>query len=123
MTVPHAAPSGTTRLSAKAAAVMRAAIRLAGGREVCFAGTPDETGIVVQARTVARGDAQSVLAMPGFAEAGEILLHNHPSGYLEPSRADMDVAANLYEQGIGFGIVDNRSEERRVGKEWRTRGA
>jgi ATP-dependent DNA helicase DinG len=107
MTVPYAAPSGTTRLSAKAAAVMRAAIRLAGGREVCFAGTLDETGIVVQARTVARGDARSVLALPGFAEQGEILLHNHPSGLLEPSRADMEVAANLYEQGIGFGIVDN----------------
>lgn len=86
---------------------MRAAIRLAGGREVCFAGTPDETGVVVQARTVARGDARSVLALPGFAEAGEILLHNHPSGLLEPSRADMEVAAGLYEQGIGFGIVDN----------------
>lgn len=86
---------------------MRAAIRLAGGREVCFAGTLDEAGIVVSARTVARGDATSVLALPGFAEAGEILLHNHPSGLLEPSRADMEVAARLYEQGIGFGIVDN----------------
>lgn len=107
MTVPYAAPAGTTRLSAQAAAVMRATIRLAGGREVCFAGTVDDDGVVVQARTVARGDSTSVLALPGFAEPGEILLHNHPSGLLEPSNADLEVAARIHENGVGFGIVDN----------------
>src|SRR5690606_11573747 len=49
----------------------------------------------------------SVLALPGFAEPGEILLHNHPSGLLEPSQADMEVAARIHENGVGFGIVDN----------------
>lgn len=86
---------------------MRAAIRLAGGREVCFVGTMDADGTVKSARTVARGDSRSVLALPGFAAAGEMLLHNHPSGWLEPSSADLEVAARIYEQGVGFGIVDN----------------
>ena len=86
---------------------MRAAIRLAGGREVCFVGTLDADGAVRTARTVARGDSRSVLALPGFAKAGEILLHNHPSGVLEPSTADMEVAVRMFEQGVGFGIVDN----------------
>ena len=86
---------------------MRAAIRLAGGREVCFVCTLDEEGVVQTARVVARGDVGSLLALPGFARRGEMLLHNHPSGLLEPSGADYDVAARMHDEGIGFGIVDN----------------
>src|SRR3989449_4124288 len=36
-----------------------------------------------------------------------MLLHNHPSGVLEPSGADLAVAARLHDGGVGFGIVDN----------------
>ena len=86
---------------------MRAAIRLAGGREVCFVCTLDGEGIVQTARVVARGDVGSVLALPGFARRGEMLLHNHPSGLLEPSGADYDVAARMHDEGVGFGIIDN----------------
>ncbi len=100
----------TTRLHAKAAAAIRAAIRLAGGNEVCFACGLDEEGLVVTARVASRGDVTSVLALPGFAERGEMLVHNHPSGVLEPSEADMQVAARIYDDGIGFGIVDNDAE-------------
>ena len=90
---------------------MRGAIRLAGGREVCFAATMDERGVVRTARVLTRGDAVSVLALPGAAARGEIVLHNHPSGNLEPSRADIDVAARLHDDGIGFGIIDNEARE------------
>jgi len=86
---------------------MRAAIRLAGGREVCFVCTLDEDGVVQTARVVARGDVGSVLALPGFARRGEMLVHNHPSGLLEPSGADYDVAARMHDDGIGFAIIDN----------------
>ncbi len=86
---------------------MRAAIALAGGREVCFAAALDERGIVQTVRPVARGDASCVLALPGFAARGEMLLHNHPSGLLEPSEADLAVAARLHDDGIGFAICDN----------------
>ena len=89
---------------------MRAAIRLAGGREVCFACAADDDGGIVTARVVARGDPVSVLALPGFAERGEMLVHNHPSGLLEPSEPDLQVAARIYEDGIGFGIIDNAAE-------------
>jgi len=99
--------AGEARLGARAADAMRAAIRLAGGREVCFVGTMDGDGIVQAARAVARGDARSVLALPGFAKRGEVLVHNHPSGLLEPSSADLEVAARLHDDGIGFAIVDN----------------
>ncbi|GLC26380.1 helicase C-terminal domain-containing protein [Roseisolibacter agri] len=103
--------SSDGRLSRPAAAAIRAAIALAGGREVCFACTLDEGGVVRSARVVARGDIKSVLALPGFAERGEMLVHNHPSGLLEPSGADLAVASRVYENGVGFGIVDNAATE------------
>ena len=90
---------------------MRAAIRLAGGREVCFVARLDEEGVVRTVRVVSRGDARSVLALPGVAQRGEMLLHNHPSGNLEPSPADLEVAARLHDDGVGFGIVDNDASE------------
>jgi len=90
---------------------MRAAIALTGGREVCFVCGVDDDGVVCSARVAARGDVRSVLALPGFAERGEMLVHNHPSGLLEPSNADMEVAARIYPNGVGFGIVDNDATE------------
>src|SRR5688572_11418466 len=90
---------------------MRAAIRLTGGREVCFVCTLDEDSVVRTARVVARGDVESVLALPGFAQRGEMLVHNHPSGVLEPSDADYEVAARIHEEGVGFGIIDNDARE------------
>jgi ATP-dependent DNA helicase DinG len=100
-----------SRLAPSAAAGMRTAIRLAGGREVCFVATVDDEGIVRTARVVARGDVQSVLALPAVAERGEMLLHNHPSGVLEPSDADLVVATRMHDGGIGFGIIDNDASE------------
>lgn len=104
-------PSTDGRLSSGAAKAIRAAVRLAGGREVCFACTVDEEGVVQTARVVARGDVTSVLALPGFAQRGEMLVHNHPSGLLEPSGPDLDVAARVHDEGVGFGIVDNDASE------------
>ncbi|MEO6445647.1 MAG: JAB domain-containing protein, partial [Gemmatimonadaceae bacterium] len=94
-------------LAPNAAAAVRAAIRLAGGREVCFVCQVDEEGTILSARVVARGDVRSVLALPGFAQRGELLLHNHPSGNLEPSGPDLDIAARMHDAGVGFAIVDN----------------
>lgn len=112
-----AAPSATAvettsaRLAPRAAAAIRAAIRLAGGREVCFVSQVDEEGTLTSARVVSRGDVESVLALPGFAQRGEMLVHNHPSGLLEPSRPDLEIAARMHDDGIGFAIVDNAASE------------
>jgi ATP-dependent DNA helicase DinG len=40
-----------------------------------------------------------------------MLLHNHPSGVLEPSVADLNVAAQLHDAGVGFGILNNSATE------------
>jgi ATP-dependent DNA helicase DinG len=88
---------------------MRTAISLAGGNEVCFACQVGPDGVIVGARPVARGDVSCVLALPGFAQRGEMLVHNHPSGVLEPSGPDLEIAARVHGDGIGFGIIDNQA--------------
>ncbi len=95
------------RIVTAAAAAMRVAIRLAGGREVCFVCALNPDGQLVSARAIARGTAGQVLALPGVAQRGEMLVHNHPTGWLEPSDADLNIAARLHDDGIGFGIIDN----------------
>ena len=64
---------------------------------------------IIEPRAVARGNHQAVLAAARDAEQGEILLHNHPSGSLEPSDADLALAARIYEEGLGTGIIDNQA--------------
>lgn len=93
------------------AKAMRATIALAGGNEVCFACQVGPDGAITGARPVARGDVSSVLALPGFAQRGEMLVHNHPSGVLEPSGPDLEIAARVHGDGIGFGIINNTATE------------
>src|ERR1043166_8694642 len=97
----------SSRLSPTVTTILAREIAAAGGREVCFVGTVDEAGVVTAARPVARGTVEEVLALPGIADRGEIVLHNHPSGWLEPPPADLSIAARLHHAGIGFGIVNN----------------
>ena len=95
------------RLSAAARVLLQEEIAAAHGREVSFVVRADPNGTLTDARVVARGTIDAVLALPGAATRGEMLLHNHPSGFLEPSGADLHVAARLHDEGVGFGIVDN----------------
>jgi ATP-dependent DNA helicase DinG len=95
------------RLASSVRDLLRSEIAAAHGREVSFVVRPDPNGMIVQARVVARGTVDAVLALPGVAERGDMLLHNHPSGVLDPSGADLAVAARLHDGGVGFGIVDN----------------
>jgi len=96
-------------LSPRAAALIRGEIQRAGGREVTFLAEVDGDRAVVNARAVARGNRSAVLAVSREAPRGSIMLHNHPSGILEPSEADLAVAASLYEEGLGAAIVDNEA--------------
>jgi len=100
-------PSSTERLSLEVRDLLATEIATAGGREVSFVAEVDRDGVVIGARAVARGTVDMVLALPGVAARGQMLLHNHPSGYLEPSGADLHVAARLHDGGVGFGIIDN----------------
>ncbi len=90
---------------------IRAEIERAGGREVCFLADVDERRVVLEPRAVSRGNFEAVLAAAKDAREGGVMLHNHPSGTLEPSDADLGVAAALYEQGLGTAILDNTATE------------
>ena len=95
------------RLTAAARTLLQEEIAAAHGREVSFVVRADQNGTLSDARVVARGTIDAVLALPGVAQKGEMLLHNHPSGFLERSGADLHVAARLHDEGVGFGIVNN----------------
>jgi ATP-dependent DNA helicase DinG len=101
----------TLALSQAVAERIRAEISQAKGNEVCFVASIDDDGNVVEARAVARGHRAAVLAAVKDAHPGQIIMHNHPSGQLDPSNADLEVAARLYEAGLGFAIVDNDARE------------
>ena len=109
MTPERSGPRPDLVLAPEAARHMREQIARAGGREVSFLATVSPERVIVDPRTVARGNRAAVLAAAGDARTGEIMLHNHPSGLLEPSDADLHVAARLHEQGVGSAIVDNRA--------------
>ncbi len=95
------------RIAPGVRAYLAGEIAEAGGREVSFVAQVDRDGVVTAARAVARGTVDMVLALPGVAQRGEMLLHNHPSGRLDPSGPDLNVAARLHDGGVGFGIIDN----------------
>src|SRR5690606_28646392 len=96
-----------SRVAPDVVAYLAAQIHAAGGREVCFVADVDGEGRITAARAVARGTPEQVLALPGVAERGQMLLHNPPGGWLEPSGADLDIAARLHDGGVGFGILSN----------------
>ncbi len=96
-----------TQFTSDCRALMRHEIAAAGGNEVFFIGRTDVDGIVCEAETIARGSKVAVPAIITRASGGDVVIHNHPSGDLTPSNADMDIASVCGNQGIGFAIIDN----------------
>jgi ATP-dependent DNA helicase DinG len=97
------------RLSPEASQAIASEIAKARGREVCFLATVTPDRWVVEPRAVARGNTEAVLAVARGAEEGGLMIHNHPSGELAPSDADLSVAARLFEEGLGTAITDNEA--------------
>ena len=89
---------------------LRAAINDADGNEVFFLGRTDEARLVVEVEPLARGNRDAVAAIMIAASFGDVVIHNHPSGQLTPSQADIEIASLLGNQGVGFYIVDNSGE-------------
>jgi ATP-dependent DNA helicase DinG len=89
---------------------MREEIADAEGNEIFFLGRTDEAKVVVEVEALARGNRDMVAAILIAASFGDVVIHNHPSGRLTPSRADLEIASVLGNQGVGFYITDNRVE-------------
>jgi len=96
-----------TRFSPEARDKLREAIFSMEGREVFAIGALDAAGIVQTVEVVARGTEGAVAAPFRYRARAQVLIHNHPSGTLFPSEADIAVAAEAGTEGIGSYIVDN----------------
>ncbi|MGD8353523.1 MAG: helicase C-terminal domain-containing protein [Pseudomonadota bacterium] len=95
------------RIAEVSRAAIAQEIECAGGNEVFFLGRISDGEIVEAVEVLARGSLAAVPAVASIAEAGDVVIHNHPNGVLIPSDADMAVASHLGSNGIGFYIIDN----------------
>ncbi|MFK7931689.1 MAG: helicase C-terminal domain-containing protein [Myxococcota bacterium] len=94
------------RFHPDAAADFRRAVLEAGGVEVFAIGDMD--GSVVRAVTIAcRGTVDAVPALLERPRSGQVVIHNHPSGNLGPSAADMHLAGLYGDEGVGVVIVNS----------------
>jgi ATP-dependent DNA helicase DinG len=95
------------RFSDEATERLRAEIAGNSGGEVFAACRQGEDGRIVEVLVVARGDDSSVAALSSYLERGDVIVHNHPSGTLRPSEADVAVSAEAGRAGVGSYIVNN----------------
>src|SRR5512141_2745415 len=109
--IPRSRPSlsRVLHLTPISAEQIRSEIKRARGNEVCFLAYVGEEGDVYDPRAVARGHKTAVLAAVKQAEAGMLPIHNHPSGELEASDPDLEVANSLHGMGVGLAITDNQA--------------
>ncbi|MDR2658853.1 MAG: ATP-dependent DNA helicase DinG [Spirochaetaceae bacterium] len=97
------------RFTEECARELREAISGAGGNEVFAAAYLNADGRIGRISVNARGNESAVPAIYDLDENGmpDVLIHNHPGGYLVPSDNDLLIAARAAEDGIGSYIVDN----------------
>ncbi len=95
------------RLTPRVVEEIRQAIADADGNEVFLVGRMGDDGRVEAVSVGARGNEEAVPVLAPHLSGGDVVIHNHPSGGIRPSSADLAVAARLGNQGIGFYIVDN----------------
>lgn len=93
---------------------IRAHIAEIQGAEVFFVARLDADLCVEEAEPYAFGNARSVPAIIQYARPGDVIIHNHPSGNLEPSEADINISSALGESGIGSYIINNDCTRARV---------
>ncbi|MCL2318523.1 MAG: ATP-dependent DNA helicase DinG [Treponema sp.] len=98
------------RFSKEARETLRAEIAEAGGNEVFALGFTDDSRLVVKVLVRARGNEGEVLALEDESAGADVLIHNHPSGFLVPSDNDLAISGRAAEAGVGSYIVDNQVE-------------
>lgn len=97
------------KISAHVCDLISEHIAAAGGNEVFFTGTLDDDGVVKDVVLVSRGHKTAVPVIDSALKDSDVLIHNHPSGNLDPSDADLAIASRTAEAGLGFYIIDNKA--------------
>ena len=86
-------------------------INEADGNEVFFLLEIDfDNEVVKNIEVLARGNKSMAPAIIDTLPKNSMVLHNHPSGDTTPSGADIRVASDIGNKGIGFAISDNNVE-------------
>lgn len=83
----------------------------ANGKEVFFTGQINEAGLCISVKIGSRGAEHSVPVNFNDKRTASVLIHNHPSGNLTPSSADLGIASECSENAQGFYIVNNSVSE------------
>ncbi len=98
--------------STEAIIFMRKSIAESYGNEVYFGINFNALGILDYIEIIARGNKDSVPAIISLSLEFDAVVHNHPSGILTPSRADINIASDIGNNaGVGFYIVNNDVED------------
>ncbi|MCR4743304.1 MAG: DEAD/DEAH box helicase family protein [Treponema sp.] len=90
---------------------LKNSISEAQGNEVFFTGLINEEGIVTSAKIGSRGNEHRVPVNFTDQRQGHVLIHNHPSGLLKASDADLNVASLCAENAQGFYIINNDASD------------
>ena len=101
----------TDYLSSEVIKTIKEEIEQAGGNEVFFTGVIDENAKVVCIKVGSRGNLNTVPVNFDDKRKSSVLIHNHPSGQLTPSSADLGLASECSENGQGFYIINNKVSE------------
>lgn len=93
-----------------------AAQEIAGndGNEIFLRGFTDDSGQVHEIKTLAWGNETTTPAILQQLAPGDVVIHNHPSGDLTPSDADIQIASIVGNQGVGFYIIDNTAKNLKI---------
>lgn len=110
---PTASPIDTL-ISPECQESIRREIESVRGAEIFFVGRLDADLRIEEAEPYAFGNRRTVPALLQYARPGDIILHNHPSGNLEPSSADIDISSAAGERGIGSYIINNDCTDVRI---------
>ena len=86
-------------------------IKNADEREVLFIGRADSSRFITEIDVIARGSDTSVAAVLHLANYGDVFIHNHPSGPIKPSDADVEIASLAAQSGVGSFIINNDASE------------
>jgi len=89
---------------------IRDAVEKTKGNEVFFVGRLNDDHLVADVDVYAMGNKHAVPAIIKEAKYGDVIIHNHPDGILDPSDADLEIASHMGLLGVGCYIVDNNVE-------------
>ncbi|TDP94149.1 ATP-dependent DNA helicase DinG [Halanaerobium saccharolyticum] len=86
-------------------------IETAAGNEIFIRAQLNNKNIIEEFEVLARGNSYSAPAVINNLMAGEMVIHNHPSGDLTPSAADIRLAAKMAAREVGFAIINNQADQ------------